>query len=178
MLAVSAWHLRRDSEAEVFRRTAASLACCPRVDLRDDGRQPARRLETTYQPMKVAAMEGAVGDVPAVLLLGVPDRRREQRRDPDEDHRDPAPALAAGDRLVERAGLGLNELNAQYQQQYGPGDYVPNVFIQYWSMRVMAYSAGGVPASPCGADGSCGGASSRVASGSSGWRCGRSVCRS
>ena len=36
---------------------------------------------------------------------------------------------------------GLNELNAQYQQQYGPGDYVPNVFIQYWSMRVMAYVA-------------------------------------
>ena len=34
---------------------------------------------------------------------------------------------------------GLNEVNAQYQQQYGPGDYVPNVFIQYWSMRVMAY---------------------------------------
>ncbi len=36
---------------------------------------------------------------------------------------------------------GLNEVNAQYQQQYGPGDYVPNVFIQYWSMRVMAYVA-------------------------------------
>ena len=23
----------------------------------------------------------------------------------------------------------------------GPGDYVPNVFIQYWSMRLMAYTA-------------------------------------
>jgi cytochrome d ubiquinol oxidase subunit I len=38
--------------------------------------------------------------------------------------------------------VGLNELQAQYQQQYGPGNYVPNVFIQYWSMRTMAY--GGV----------------------------------
>src|SRR6185312_9542150 len=35
--------------------------------------------------------------------------------------------------------VGLNDLQAQYTQQYGPGDYVPNVFIQYWSMRVMAY---------------------------------------
>jgi cytochrome d ubiquinol oxidase subunit I len=35
--------------------------------------------------------------------------------------------------------VGLNELQAQYQQQYGPGNYVPNVFIQYWSMRAMAY---------------------------------------
>ena len=37
---------------------------------------------------------------------------------------------------------GLNEVNAQYQQQYGPNDYVPNVFVQYWSMRGMAYTAG------------------------------------
>jgi cytochrome d ubiquinol oxidase subunit I len=38
--------------------------------------------------------------------------------------------------------VGLNELQSQYEQQYGAGNYVPNVFIQYWSMRVMAY--GGV----------------------------------
>ena len=35
--------------------------------------------------------------------------------------------------------VGLNQLQSAVQQQYGPGDYVPNVFIQYWSMRVMAY---------------------------------------
>ncbi|MFL6187080.1 MAG: cytochrome ubiquinol oxidase subunit I, partial [Actinomycetes bacterium] len=38
--------------------------------------------------------------------------------------------------------VGLDPLQTQYSQQYGPGNYVPNVFIQYWSMRVMAY--GGV----------------------------------
>ena len=38
--------------------------------------------------------------------------------------------------------VGFNPLQAQYAQQYGPGNYVPNVFIQYWSMRAMAY--GGV----------------------------------
>jgi cytochrome d ubiquinol oxidase subunit I len=38
--------------------------------------------------------------------------------------------------------VGLTPLQAQYAQQYGAGNYVPNVFIQYWSMRVMAY--GGV----------------------------------
>ena len=54
---------------------------------------------------------------------------------------DPAPAVAARHQLLERRGPGLNELQAQYEQQYGPGDYVPNVFIQYWSMRVMAYLA-------------------------------------
>jgi cytochrome d ubiquinol oxidase subunit I len=38
--------------------------------------------------------------------------------------------------------IGLDPLQSQYQQKYGPGYYVPNVFIQYWSMRVMAYVAG------------------------------------
>ena len=57
--------------------------------------------------------------------------------------------------------VGLNELNQQYQQQYGPGDYVPNVFVAYWSMRVMAISGHARRLrSPCGAHGSCIGAGS------------------
>src|SRR6202035_57896 len=35
---------------------------------------------------------------------------------------------------------GLTPLQSQYSKQYGPGYYVPNVFIQYWAMRVMAYA--------------------------------------
>ena len=60
-------------------------------------------------------------------------------RDPDQDHRDPAPAVGPGDRDLGRRGAGAERAEAQYNQQYGPGYYVPNVFIQYWSMRVMAY---------------------------------------
>ena len=55
---------------------------------------------------------------------------------------------------------------AQYQQQYGPGNYVPNVFIQYWSMRVMAYLGALCSCSRCGARGCSIGASSRRRSGS------------
>ena len=36
--------------------------------------------------------------------------------------------------------VGLDPLQSQYTSKYGPGYYVPNVFIQYWSMRVMAYA--------------------------------------
>ncbi len=35
----------------------------------------------------------------------------------------------------------MNNLQAQYVKEYGPGNYIPNVFIQYWGMRVMAYLA-------------------------------------
>ncbi|HEX6762142.1 MAG TPA: cytochrome ubiquinol oxidase subunit I [Gaiellaceae bacterium] len=34
---------------------------------------------------------------------------------------------------------GLNELQQQERRQYGPGNYMPNVRVIYWSMRVMAY---------------------------------------
>ncbi len=34
---------------------------------------------------------------------------------------------------------GLNELQTQEQRQFGRGNYMPNVRVIYWSMRVMAY---------------------------------------
>jgi cytochrome d ubiquinol oxidase subunit I len=33
---------------------------------------------------------------------------------------------------------GINDLQAQYEQEYGPGDYVPPVAISYWTFRLMA----------------------------------------
>ena len=32
---------------------------------------------------------------------------------------------------------GINDINARYQQQYGPGEYAPVVAIAYWSWRAM-----------------------------------------
>ena len=98
-------------------------------------------IETTYQPMKVAAMEGAVGRPAAVLLLGGPDRRLDQHdQDPTKIIEIPHLLSHPGHRAPGTARcVGLNELQAQYEQKYGAGDYIPNLFIQYWSMRVMAY---------------------------------------
>ena len=35
---------------------------------------------------------------------------------------------------------GLNQLQTREQSKYGPGNYMPNVRVIYWSMRVMAYA--------------------------------------
>jgi cytochrome d ubiquinol oxidase subunit I len=35
---------------------------------------------------------------------------------------------------------GVNELQAQYQQEYGPGDYIPLMVLTYWSFRLMVGS--------------------------------------
>ena len=33
----------------------------------------------------------------------------------------------------------LKELQAQEESRFGPGNYMPNIRLMYWSMRVMAY---------------------------------------
>jgi cytochrome d ubiquinol oxidase subunit I len=35
--------------------------------------------------------------------------------------------------------VGINELQQQAEQRYGPGNYIPDVRLVYWSMRAMAY---------------------------------------
>lgn len=32
---------------------------------------------------------------------------------------------------------GVKDLQAQYEQRFGPGDYRPNLFVTYWSFRMM-----------------------------------------
>ncbi len=37
---------------------------------------------------------------------------------------------------------GINNLQAQYEQTYGPGDYKPNIPMAYWSFRLMILGGG------------------------------------
>ena len=43
--------------------------------------------------------------------------------------------LATGD--INAEVPGINELNAQYQAKYGPGDYRPSIPVAFWSFRLM-----------------------------------------
>ena len=43
--------------------------------------------------------------------------------------------LATGD--LESEVTGIRELQAQYEEKYGPGDYSPNLAVTYWSFRFM-----------------------------------------
>lgn len=147
LLATSAWHLRRRNEVSLFHRTAKLgvwvMLVAVVLQFRIGGQLGQN--ETLYQPMKVAAMEanwntcqpcsfslaqwgGYNTDEPATKIIEIP-------------HLLSLLATGTWDGQV----LGMNQVNAQYQQQFpqnGNMSYVPNVFIQYWAMRVMAYLAG------------------------------------
>jgi cytochrome d ubiquinol oxidase subunit I len=144
MLAVSAWHLRRRSNLPLFERSAklAIVALIPATMLAlfFGGRLGIN--ETRYQPMKIAAAEANWNTCQpcsfSAFQIGGGNNDQTPKKIIQIPHLLSVLATGTWNGQV----LGLNQVQAQYSQRYGPGNYVPNVFIQYWSMRVMAY--GGV----------------------------------
>jgi cytochrome d ubiquinol oxidase subunit I len=141
LLGVSAWHLRHDIDRAAFQRTAkiGLVVLVPTSILALMVGSHLGVIETTYQPMKIAAAEaqwetcqpcsfslfqigGGKNDETPTKVIAIPHLLS---------------VLATGTWNGEVTGL--NELQQQYEQEYGPGSYIPNVFVQYWSMRVMAY---------------------------------------
>jgi cytochrome bd-type quinol oxidase subunit 1 len=144
MLAVSAWHLRRQSMVEAFRRTAIiSLAVLtPAVFLNMFLGSELGVIEGRYQPMKIAAAEALWNTCPsrcAFSLFQVGGGNNDQT--PNQIWEIPGLLSILATNHIDGEVQGMDNLQAQYEHQYGPGNYVPNVFIQYWGMRVMAYLA-------------------------------------
>jgi cytochrome bd ubiquinol oxidase subunit I len=144
MLAVSAWQLRHGKDAPAFTRSArlALVVLVPAILFTLLIGDELGVIEGTYQPMKIAAAEaqwttcqpcsfslfqigGGNNDQTPTEIIAIP-------------HLLSLLATNHWDGKVE----GLTPLQNQYVSKYGPGYYVPDVFIQYWSMRVMAYLGG------------------------------------
>jgi cytochrome bd ubiquinol oxidase subunit I len=141
MLAVSTWHLRRRSDSRLFRRSAAlSIAVLlPTSILILLVGSHLGVIEATYQPMKIAAAEAQWDTCQPCSFSAFQIGGGNDDPDPTKIIQIPhlLSVLATG--TWDGEVQGMNELQAQYEQEYGPGYYIPNVFIQYWSMRVMAY---------------------------------------
>ncbi|MGO8979842.1 MAG: cytochrome ubiquinol oxidase subunit I [Streptosporangiaceae bacterium] len=142
MLAVSAWQLRRGGNRDVFTRSArlALIVLVPALLFAMLVGDELGVIEAKYQPMKIAAAEAQWTTCQpcsfSLIQIGG-----------GNDDQTPTQILAIPHLLSLLATnhwdgkvVGLDPLQSQYSKKYGPGYYVPNVFIQYWSMRVMAYA--------------------------------------
>ena len=144
MLAVAAWHLRRGRQPEAFMRAArlALVVLAPAIILAMLVGSELGVTEAKYQPMKIAASEAQWDTCQpcsfSLFQIGGGNADHTPTKIIQIPHLLSLLATNSWNGKV----LGLNEVQSQYQQQYGPGNYVPNVFVQYWSMRVMAYAAG------------------------------------
>jgi cytochrome d ubiquinol oxidase subunit I len=141
MLAVSAWHLRRGIDTESFHRTArlALLILLPATLAILFVGSELGVIEATYQPMKIAAAEAQWTSCQPCSFSLFQIGGGNQDQNPIEILAIPHLLSLLATNSWNGAVTGLTPLQNQYQQQYGPGYYVPSVFIQYWAMRVMAY---------------------------------------
>ncbi|WP_067500565.1 cytochrome ubiquinol oxidase subunit I [Actinoplanes sp. TFC3] len=138
LLAVSAWHLKRGNQPDVFRpslKLGALVVLISGVGVLITGDLQARVM-TEQQPMKMAAAEALYQtSQPAsfsLFTIGSLDGSQEVA-----SVRVPSllSFMATGnpDGEVE----GIDNLQQQYEQKYGPGDYKPSIPVTYWSFRLM-----------------------------------------
>jgi len=141
MLAVSAWQLRHGKEPEVFTRSArlALIVLVPAILFTLLVGDELGVIEARYQPMKIAAAEAqwTTCQPCSFSLFQIGGGNNDQT--PTEIIAIPHLLSLLATNHWNGKVIGLTPLQNQYSQQYGPGYYVPNVFIQYWAMRVMAY---------------------------------------
>jgi cytochrome d ubiquinol oxidase subunit I len=142
VLGVACWHLARGRNSDLFRR-AAALALIVAVPVTALNLVVGSRFglaTTDYQPMKIAAAE-ALWDTekPASFSLFQIGGFTQEDQTPSVHIDVPylLSFLATGSFTAQVDGL--NAVQAQEQQKYGAGDYVPPVAPVYWAMRVMAY---------------------------------------
>ncbi|MBW4077085.1 MAG: cytochrome ubiquinol oxidase subunit I [Acidobacteria bacterium] len=137
MLAIAAWHLRKGHDLAGFAKAAriaivvTVLAAVATMFLGDT---QAKQM-TKQQPMKMAAAEAlyntSTGASFSLLTIGdLSGNALFQIRLP---HLLSVLATNSWNGKVE----GINQLQKQYEQQYGPGSYVPMIWLTYWSFRIM-----------------------------------------
>ena len=143
MMAVSAWQLRRGGDKPVFTRSArlSLIVLVPAILLTMLVGDELGVIEGKYQPMKIAAAEGQWTTCQpcsfSILQIGGGNSDHTPTKIIEIPH---LLSLIATNHWNGKV-IGLTPLQHQYAAKYGPGNYVPNVFIQYWGMRVMAYLA-------------------------------------
>jgi cytochrome bd ubiquinol oxidase subunit I len=140
---VACWHLARGRNVELFKR-AAALALIVLVPFSILNLVVGSRfgiITTDVQPMKIAAAE-ALWDTEQPAGFSLLQIGGFSRDDPDPSFDIEVPKLLSFLATGSFSGevQGLDQIQSQYEQQYGPGNYIPPVRVAYWGMRVMAYA--------------------------------------
>jgi cytochrome d ubiquinol oxidase subunit I len=139
MLGISAFHLLRNRSPEMFRasaRIALYVGLVAVLATMGFGHAQGQRMADT-QPMKLAAAEGLwESEDPAGLsMFQIGD---EANRTSILNIRIPSLLSFLTYNTPDGKVQGINDLQAQYEAQYGPGDYVPPaIWLTYWSFRAM-----------------------------------------
>jgi cytochrome d ubiquinol oxidase subunit I len=138
ILGVSAYHIARKSNVDLFKRSfqmAAIVGLIAAALVIIDGHTQGQYVYQT-QPMKMASIEALWNtEQPAafsVLTIGDLSGKKEVW-----SLRIPGVTSFLACNNFNCAVQGVNNIQAEYQQKYGPGDYVPLMVFIYWGFRFM-----------------------------------------
>jgi len=142
ILGVACWQLLRGRDAELFRR-AAKLALIVLVPVSAFNLWFGSNfgiVTTELQPMKIASTEAQWNNCqPCAFSLFQIGGFTVDDETPSFSIQVPRLLSFLATGSFDGAVQGMNELQAQEEQRYGPGDYIPDARATYWGMRVMAY---------------------------------------
>jgi cytochrome d ubiquinol oxidase subunit I len=138
VMGISVYHLLKKQNVDLFRRSfqiAAILGAISIVMVVLNGHSQAQHMVES-QPMKMAAAEALweSQDPASFSLLTIGDLS--QRRDVFAIRLPRLLSLLAYNQLSGKVE-GIYDLQSQYQQTYGPGNYIPPVATIYWTFRIM-----------------------------------------
>jgi cytochrome bd ubiquinol oxidase subunit I len=138
VLAISAWHLLRKRDVEVFltsAKLALGISLVSSLLVAFVGHAQAQMM-TQQQPMKMAAAEALwETEQPAGFsLFAIGDI--EGGRNHINIQIPKALSLLSTNSLDGEV-RGINDIQAEYEARFGPGDYRPNIGVAYWSFRLM-----------------------------------------
>ncbi|WP_379156053.1 cytochrome ubiquinol oxidase subunit I [Paenibacillus sp. sgz5001063] len=136
---ISAYKLLKKQDVSFFRKSfeiAAIVGIISSFGVAIAGHAQAQYLVDT-QPMKMAASEGLwddSGDPAAWTVFATIDPENKI-----SSHEVKIPYMLSFLSYSKFSGSvkGMNTLQAEYEQAYGPGDYIPPVRTTFWSFRIM-----------------------------------------
>ncbi len=142
VLGIACWHMLRGRNTEVFRKAAALalIFAVPATLVNLAVGSHLGVVATKDQPMKISGAEALWNtEQPASFSLFQIGGFSAQNPNPSVDIEVPdlLSVLATGS--FHGKVQGLDQLQAQYEKQFGKGNYIPPIRVLYWSMRVMAY---------------------------------------
>jgi cytochrome bd ubiquinol oxidase subunit I len=139
MLGICAYNLlRKRGNVELFRRSlsfAVITAVAGSLLVILNGHTQAQHMVQT-QPMKMASAEALWNSQNPASFSLFTFGNEPERKDVFAIRIPRVLSLLAYNRLDGEV-KGINQIEADYQAKYGPGDYAPPVAVTYWTFRIM-----------------------------------------
>lgn len=146
MAGVSAYKLLRKQDVQLFKKTfklGIIVGLISSLVVAFSGHDQAKYLVQT-QPMKMAAAEGiwetTPEQAPWMLFGGIDTDNRRNSYEINFPLKGLLSYLSYG--TFTGSVTGMNDLQAQYEQTYGDGQYIPPVKTTFWSFRFMVAGGG------------------------------------